>query len=173
MSELMLSFCKSCGKEFPSYAFSFCPYCQTPVTKDSRRFIVKQTLTSNFSRLVKLADNNSDAASDILRNVIINNINKLPVDELLLKATNAASDPKLTAVAKGLMMNSPTIVETIVGFTPLAPFSKVIGNVLQKATKENIQLNVESLEQFCVECGFKLKINSKFCRKCGTRQENE
>jgi ribosomal protein L40E len=115
--------------------------------------MVKDTLTSNFGKLIKLADN-SDAASDILR--------------------NATSDPKFAAVAKRLVRNSPTIIETIVGFTPLAPFSKVIGDVLQNATKESTKSSTEeALEQFCIECGFKLKINSKFCRKCGTRQENE
>jgi predicted amidophosphoribosyltransferase len=153
MSDLLLSFCRNCGKELPSYAFSFCPNCETPVTKDSRRFMVKDTLTSNFGKLIKLADN-SDAASDILR--------------------NATSDPKFAAVAKRLVRNSPTIIETIVGFTPLAPFSKVIGDVLQNATKESTKSSTEeALEQFCIECGFKLKINSKFCRKCGTRQENK
>jgi predicted amidophosphoribosyltransferase len=153
MSDLLLSFCKNCGKELPSYAFSFCPNCETPVTKDSHRLMVKDTLTSNFGKLIKLADS-SDAASDILR--------------------NATSDPKFTAVAKRLVRNSPTIIETIVGFTPLAPFSKVIGDVLQNATKGSTKSNTEeALEQFCIECGFKLKINSKFCRKCGARQEDE
>jgi hypothetical protein len=134
--------------------------------------MVKEILTSKFGKLVKLADNNSDAASDILRNVVIDNFNKLPVDELLIKATNTATHPKVTTFAKRLVRNSPVIVETIVGFTPLAPFSSVIGNVLQKATKESISSNTETLERFCIECGFKLKINSKFCSKCGTRQKN-
>jgi zinc-ribbon domain len=29
----------------------------------------------------------------------------------------------------------------------------------------------ESRDKFCIECGLKLKINSRFCTKCGTKQE--
>ena len=29
----------------------------------------------------------------------------------------------------------------------------------------------DSDTKFCIECGFKLKINSKFCRNCGGQQE--
>jgi hypothetical protein len=29
----------------------------------------------------------------------------------------------------------------------------------------------ESKDKFCIECGFKLKTNSRFCTRCGTKQE--
>ena len=29
----------------------------------------------------------------------------------------------------------------------------------------------ESRDKFCIECGLKLKINSRFCTQCGTKQE--
>ena len=82
--------------------------------------------------LLKLA-NNSDTALDILRDVV-DNFDDIPVDfrnELLAKISNGTKDPRLAKVANALVTSSPTIAEIAVGFTPLSPYSKVIGKVVE------------------------------------------
>ena len=83
--------------------------------------------------LLKLA-NNSDSALEVLKNVA-DNFDDLPVDfrnELLAKISKRSKDPRLAEVAKALITSSPTIAEIAVGFTPLSPYSKVIGKFVEK-----------------------------------------
>lgn len=38
-----------------------------------------------------------------------------------------------------------------------------------KMNREILEPNTDT--KFCIECGFKIKVNSKFCRNCGAQQE--
>jgi hypothetical protein len=84
------------------------------------------------SMLLKLASN-SDTALDVLKNVV-DNFDDIPVDfrnELLARISNGSKDPRLARVADALVRNSPTIAEIAVGFTPLSPYSKIIGKFVE------------------------------------------
>jgi hypothetical protein len=82
--------------------------------------------------LLKFASN-SDIALDMLKDVV-DNFDDIPVDfrnELLAKISNGSKDPRLAKVANALITSSPTIAEVAVGFTPLSPYSKVIGKFVE------------------------------------------
>ena len=84
------------------------------------------------SMVLKLASN-SDTAVDILKDVA-DNFDDIPVDfrnELLAKISKGSKDPKLAKVANALITSSPTIAEIAVGFTPLSPYSRVVGKFVE------------------------------------------
>src|ERR671938_1016615 len=49
--------------------------------------------------------------------------------------------------------------------------SSLSGNEVPPPKKDSVNKTSESDTKFCFACGSKLKINSKFCRNCGTRQD--
>jgi hypothetical protein len=90
--------------------------------------------------LFKLADS-SDTATDILRTAI-SNFDKIPANfrtDLIIKAaSHVGNDPKLAALAETLIRNSPEIAATVVGCTPLAPFSIIIRGVAENMVKKRL-----------------------------------
>ena len=93
---------------------------------------------SNVKNLLyKLADS-SDTAMDVLKTVIYN-FDKIPdnfrTDLLIKAASHVGNDPKLAALAETLIRNSPEIAATLIGLTPLAPFSIVIRGVAENMVK--------------------------------------
>jgi hypothetical protein len=88
------------------------------------------------SMVLKLASN-SDSAVDILKDVV-DNFDDIPVDfrnELLAKISKGSKDPKLAKVANALITSSPTIAEVVVGFTPLSPYSRVVGKFVEQVVR--------------------------------------
>ena len=75
--------------------------------------------------LFKLTDS-SNTATDVLKTVICN-FDKIPANfrtDLIIKAaSHVGNDPELAALAETLIRNSPEIAATVIGCTPLAPFS--------------------------------------------------
>ena len=90
--------------------------------------------------LFKLADS-SDTATDVLKTVICN-FDKIPANirtDLLVKAANhVGNDPKLAVLAETLIRNSPEIATTLIGCTPLAPFSIVIRGVAENMVNKRL-----------------------------------
>jgi hypothetical protein len=178
MSDLLASSCGNCGSTLPSYAFSFCPDCGNSVV--DHRSVVRGKMASGiskiagkpYSNLLTKLPRNSEVLSGAIRNLgnaVDSDVCKIPV----VSATNALKDPKVVAVARGLARKSPEIAEVLIGFTPLAPYSRLIGNLLERATKQKNDEGTVTSElpvRFCFECGLKLKPSCKFCSKCGTKQ---
>lgn len=181
MSELSVPSCGNCGSILPSYAFSFCPDCGASLLE--RKSIMKKrfvsalstvTNTEPYSNLLAKIPHNSERFSGAIRNmgsVVDSNVGKIPT-----VSASVLKDHKVAAVAKGLVRKSPEIAQVIIGFTPLAPYSPLIGSILERATRrENDGVAVKSQlsANFCSECGTKLRPNSKFCSNCGTKQTKD
>lgn len=177
MSDMSGSSCVNCGSTLPSYAFSFCPDCGASLLE--HRSMIKDRMTSristvvnnkSYSNLLTKIPYNSERLSGAIRNLgntVDSNVGKIPV----VSAASVLKDPKVTAVAKGLAKKSPEIAEVIIGFTPLAPYSRLIGNLLERATKQESDGASETSQatlRFCFECGSKLRPDCKFCSNCGT-----
>jgi hypothetical protein len=102
--------------------------------------------------LFKLADS-SDTATDVLKTVI-GNFDKIPAnfrtDLIIRAASHVGNDPKLAGLAEMLIRNSPEIAATVIGCTPLAPFSIVIRgvaeNMVNKRSDEGSKVEDKSKE---------------------------
>ena len=56
--------------------------------------------------------------------------------------------------------------------SPSPPSSYPTNDVTLLPKKGSIDKKIsDSDTKFCLECGSNLKVNSKFCRNCGTKQE--
>ena len=63
-------------------------------------------------------------------------------------------------------------------FKPSGAVTEMYGGKPSSVDRDMAQPNItqlskpqESRDKFCIACGLKLKINSRFCTQCGTKQE--
>jgi rRNA maturation endonuclease Nob1 len=54
-------------------------------------------------------------------------------------------------------------------FKPSGAVTEMYSGTTSQMTGEIPKPNSDT--KFCIECGFKLKVNSKFCKNCGGQQE--
>ncbi|HEX5977004.1 MAG TPA: hypothetical protein VFY68_06985 [Nitrososphaeraceae archaeon] len=111
------------------------PHIAKTVTTESTNFAFRNMtkISGNAKNALLRLANNSDSALGVLKDVV-DNFDDMPVDfrnELLAKISKGSKDPRLAKVANALITSSPTIAEIAVGFTPLSPYSKVIGKFVE------------------------------------------
>jgi hypothetical protein len=67
---------------------------------------------------------------------------------------------------------SGAVTEMYGGISSPSPSSSHPSNDITLPKKGSIDKKIQDSDtKFCFECGSNLKINSKFCRNCGTKQE--
>ena len=79
---------------------------------------------------------------------------------------------------KGGKKNSDFLPDIDDTFKPSGAVTEMYGGKPSSVDRDMAQPNItqlskpqESRDKFCIACGLKLKINSRFCTQCGTKQE--
>jgi hypothetical protein len=79
---------------------------------------------------------------------------------------------------RGEKKDSDFLPDTDDTFKPSGAVTEMYGGKLSAGDHDMTQQHITKLnetlqprDKFCIECGFKLKTNSRFCTRCGTKQE--
>jgi hypothetical protein len=66
---------------------------------------------------------------------LVKDVEEIPADKPVAIVRKAGITTRLAAIAKGLLKILPQTAETVAAFTPLAPFSKLIGTGVDEVIK--------------------------------------